>query len=246
MKSVAFPLGSEDYLTKTIETGKVPGAGTIVASQNAIIDGHHRWSSTVAINPKGQINALNVEWPGQNVAEKLASAQLAIAGSMESPKKQPSATGNPETDILGKSSKDVSKLIMANINKKGKNAPGALLNDGMMKILTDSSRQEYKVVMTWLGDYGDRIEKSNDKVKAMRLAIAAKVGDNLAAMKKPENDIDRPDMPQFDPKIGGPKLKAGSDLVNKLSGGELNISPPYVKESVFKQMQHIYNKETTK
>ena len=223
MKSIAFPLGSAKALSSAITSKK--GFGTIIVSGNDIIDGHHRWSGTLAITPDGSINALDVTWPGTNVKEKLASAQLAIAASMEAPKEQPSASGDVATDILGKGKEAVADIVMSNINKKpDPKAPGPLLNDEMMEILVNPESVEGKAVAEWLG------QEITD-VDQLRQAIANKVGENLESIQNPEEEIGRPDMPQFDPKVGGPDLNVGSDLLSKLKAGELNISPPFKKES---------------
>ncbi len=229
MKSVAFPLGSAKALMAALSSKK--GFGTIVISDNLIIDGHHRWSAVVALTPDGTINALDVKWPGDNPAQKLSAAQIAIASTLPPGTKQPSATGDPATDILGKNAATVSKIIMDNVNKQpDAKAPGPLLNDKMIKNMI-TNPDAHKVVWDWLG-----IEplKQDDGVKnkdyKIRLAIANKVGENLASIKKNPSAPDRDDMPQFDPKVGGPELKAGGDLTNALKTGKINVSPPFVKD----------------
>ena len=132
MQSVSFPLGSAKGLITAISNKK--GFGTIVVDGPLIIDGHHRWSGTVAITPNGTINALNVNWPGQNTKQKLAAAQASIAGFMGPGKDIPSAGGDVATNILGKKAPEIAKMIMNNVNKQtDKGAPGPLLNDVMMK-----------------------------------------------------------------------------------------------------------------
>ena len=232
MKSVAFPLGSAKSLADAITKGK--GYGTIVTSGNLIIDGHHRWSGVVAITPNGKINALDVSWPGDTVKQKLAAAQIAIASTLPPATKQPSATGNPATDILGKGSKAIQKVIMSNIGKQpDPKAAGPLLNDKMMEVLTDPSKPEHKVVFGWLGIDLFTEAKPSDANK-LRQAIAQKVGDNLGSIKKDSSAPDRDDMPQFDPKVGGPDLDATSDLAKKLKQGKINVAPPFVKDGVIK------------
>ena len=232
MKSVAFPLGSAKSLADAITKGK--GYGTIVTSGNLIIDGHHRWSGVVAITPNGKINALDVEWPGGNVGEKLAAAQIAIASTLGPGTKQPSATGDPATDILGKGSSAIEKVIMSNIGKQpDPKAAGPLLNDKMMEVLTDPMNAEHATVMGWLGVDVFTEAKPGD-VDKLRLAIAQKVGENLGSIKKNPQAPDRDDMPQFDPKVGGPDLDATSDLAKNLKKGKINVAPPFIKDGVIK------------
>ena len=230
MKSVAFPLGSAKALTSALQKKK--GFGTIVISDNLIIDGHHRWSAVVALTPDGTINALDVEWPGDSPAQKLAAAQIAIASTLQPATKQPSATGDPATDILGKGKDVVAKIIMDNVNKQpDKKAPGPLLNDKMMEVLTQPGNIGHKTVMAWLGIEEFTEAKPEDADK-LRQAIANKVGENLALITKDSTAPDRDDMPQFDPKVGGPELKAGGDLATALSTGKINVSPPFVKDGI--------------
>ena len=232
MKSVAFPLGSAKALTTALQKKK--GFGTIVISDNLIIDGHHRWSAVVALTPDGKINALDVKWPGDNPAQKLSAAQIAIASTLDPGTKQPSGTGDPATDILGKGKDVVAKIIMDNVNKQpDKKAPGPLLNDVMMEVLTQPGNIGHKTVMAWLGVDEFTEAKPQDADK-LRQAIANKVGENLATIKKNASAPDREDMPQFDPKRGGPELKAGGDLTNALKTGKINVSPPFVKDGVIK------------
>jgi len=231
MKSVAFPMGGAKELTSAITRKK--GFGTIVVSGNLIIDGHHRWSATIALTPDGTINALDVAWPGQNPAQKLAAAQIAIASTLGPGTKQPSATGDPATDILGKEATAISKIIMANVNKQtDSKAPGPLLNDEMMKILTTPG-PDHKILMSWLGQE-EFTQAQPDQADSLRQLIADRVGENLALIKSNPSAPDREDMPQFDPKVGGPELKAGGDLANALKTGKINVSPPFVKDGIIK------------
>ena len=228
MSSIAFPMGSAKSLALAITRKK--GFGTIVISDNLIIDGHHRWSATIAITPDGKINALDVKWPGTDTNEKLAAAQIAIASTLKPGTKQPSAKAEPGTNILGKAKAVTAKIIMANVGKQpDPDAPGPLLNDKMMEVLTDPSKPEHKTVFGWLGIDTFTEAKPEDADK-LRQAIANKVAANLALIKKNPSAPDREDMPQFDPKRGGPELKAGGDLTTALKTGKINVSPPFVKD----------------
>ena len=233
MKSVAFPLGSAASLADAI-TRKY-GHGTIVISDNLIIDGHHRWSGVVAISPDtGTINALDVTWPGDTTAQKLAAAQISIASTLEPGTKQPSASGDAATDILGKKSAAIQKIIMSNVGKMpDPKAPGPLLNDKMMAELTDPANPAHAVVFEWLGE---EVFTEADPAAAdnIRNAIATKVGDNLEVIKKNAAAPARVDMPQFDPKVGGPDLDKTSTLAKDLKQGKINVAPPFVKDGVIK------------
>jgi len=232
MQSVSYPLGAADKLLSAITTKM--GAGPIVIDDNLVIDGHHRWSSIFSIAPDGQITALNVKWPGKDTKEKLAAAQLSIGAYVGADKEQPSASGEPKTNILGKSSSEIQQMILSNINKKvDDGAPGPLLNDDMMKQIVDGRTSNMKPVYDWAG-----VQTSVTDVNTLRKAIAKKVGDNLEKIVSNDQAPARPDMPQFAPKVGGPEL---SDIVPNISKGEFNIAPPYKvqKESLKKIVRQV-------
>lgn len=228
MQSVSFPLGSYKSLMQVLKSKS--GFGTIVVDGNLIIDGHHRWSGVYAFYPQeGSINAINVTWPGQNTAEKLAAAQLSIAANIGANKKQPEATGEPATDILGKSAEEISSMIMNNVNKQtDPKAPGPMLNDNMMQEIIKNKDGEGKLVYQWAG-----IQPTATDANQIRQAIANKVGQNLSTIESNPQAPARKDMPQFDPKRGGPEL---SDVVPDLKAGKLNINPPFVKESLIRKI----------
>ena len=226
MKSVSYPLGSAKTLIEAINTG--PVAKGIVTSGDLIIDGHHRWSGAIAIGGKNaQIMGQNVEWPGENTDEILAAAQIAIAAKLGSGAKVPSQAEKFNTNILGKDAGAITQMIMNNVNKQtDKGAPGALLNDKMIKDLVGKEVSGWETVYKWAGIKPFAADVKNKGYK-LRIAIATKVGENLAALPSNPDAPVRADMPQFDPKVGGPKLDT---MTTDLGAGKFNISPPFVKE----------------
>lgn len=258
MKSVSYPLGSAKTLTEAIQSG--PTAKGIVTSGDLIIDGHHRWSGAIAIGgSKAKIAGKDVKWPGTNTKEKLAAAQIAIAASLGPGKAIPSQGEGFDTNIMGKDAGGIAKMIMDNVNKQtDKGAPGPLLNDTMMENLTAGSNKDIDIVLDWLGSLSDRVKEkigpgkpsSPEAVTQLRLAIAQKVGENLAALPKNPEAPARKDMPQFDPKVGGPELKTVEPNLAGSKTGDFNLSPPFakgIKESVKRKdnlLQEIVKKGT--
>jgi len=248
MQSVGYPLGSAKQLVQVISN---PVAQGVVTSGKYIIDGHHRWSGAFAIGgSKATINGKNVEWPGQNAKEMLAAAQLAIAATMPSGGKQPTKGGSPKTNILGKGAGDIAQMIMDNINKQvDPNAPGPMLNDAMMKDLTEGDNKFINVIFAWLGPLADRVKEkvgpgkssSPEAIYQLRLAIATKIGENLSGLPQPTQAPPREDMPQFDTKAGGPEL---TSVEPSIGSGKFNISPPFTKESVIEKRLNKYLKES--
>ena len=232
MQSVSWPLGSAKNLIDAINTG--PIAKGVVTSKSFIIDGHHRWSGAIAIGGDGaQIKGKNVSWPGEGSDQLLAAAQLAIAAKLGAGKKTPSKGGDAATNILGKGATVISKMIMANVNKQtDENAPGPLLNDKMVKDLVAQEASGAKVVYDWLGIELFAKDTKNKGYK-LKLAIANKIGENLAKLPQNPKAPDRPDMPQFDPKATPPGPELG-DIEGDLQAGNFNISPPFIKETMIK------------
>jgi len=257
MKSVSWPLGSAKTLTDSITSG--PTAVGIVTSGDLIIDGHHRWSGAIAIGGNNaKISGKDVNWPGKNTKEKLAAAQIAIAGELGPGKPIPSQDKPFKTNIIGPeiNSVAIGKMIMDNVNKKtDPNAPGALLNDKMMQNLTSGENKDINIVLKWLGPLADRVKdkvgpgkpSSDDSIYQLRLAIATKVGQNLENLPNNPDAPARKDMPQFDPSVGGPKIDA---ITNKLSGknqGDINMAPPFnQKESVNKKLDNMLKESIIK
>lgn len=221
MKSISYPLGSEDSLINMLTT-KI-GHGAIVVDGKLIIDGHHRWSQVLGIVPEGQINARNVSWPGQNTSEKLAAAQLAIAGHIGPDKEIPSSDGEPATNILGKDASAIYQMILQYVGKQTeRDAPGPLLNDEMIKQIAEHRQGKSKIIYTWCN-----LDPNETNATKIRQHIANKVSKNLSLIKSNDQAPGRPDMPQFDPKAGGPTLDS---ITSKLTKGELNVRPPFTSQ----------------
>lgn len=245
MKSVSYPLGSAKTLTDAISSG--PTAQGVVTSGDLIIDGHHRWSGAISIGgAKAKISGTNVKWPGKDTNEKLAAAQIAIAADLGTGKDIPSQSEGFKTNIMGKGAGDIAKMIMSNINKQtDKGAPGPLLNDKMMEDLTAGANKDINIVLKWLGDLGDRVTdkvgpdkpSTPEAIYALRLAIAEKIGENLSNLPNNPDAPARKDMPQFDPKVGGPELTAIKSKLGGKNQGDINVGPPFAaKESVNKRL----------
>jgi hypothetical protein len=232
MQSVSYPLGSS---TKLIEAITNPVAEGVVTSKNLIIDGHHRWSGAISIGgEKAKIGGKNVDWPGKDTKEILASAQLAIAAYLGPGKEQPSKGGDADNNILGKNQESIYELILNNVGKQSdKGAPGPLLNEEMCsEILNDSKK--LNLIKKWANSSNiqntgnkDKLNEEIADVDSLRKIIAKKVSFNLTKVPSNEAAPNREDMPQFDPKVNGPKL---TDIEPFLQGGKYNISPPFVKK----------------
>jgi len=239
MKSVSWPLGSAKNLIDAINSG--PVAQGIVTSGNLIIDGHHRWSGAISIGgDKAGISGTDVNWPGQNTQEKLAAAQIAIAATLGPGKSIPSQSKPFKTNIMGANAEAISKMIMNNINKQtDAKAPGALLNDKMIKDLVAGEISGADTVYDWLGGKPFEDNSSNKGYK-LRLAIAKKIGENLAALPKNPDAPERKDMPQFDPSVGGPKINSVTGMLKGKSKGDYNVAAPFTaKESVNKRLDSM-------
>ena len=255
MSSMSYPLGSAKTLIQAINN---PTAAGIVTSGEFIIDGHHRWSGAIGIGGSdAKVDSTDIQWPGKDTAQILAAAQLTIAAKLGGTQPTPSQGAKFDTNILDKGADVIAKMIIDNVGQKtDAGAPGALLNDDMMEKLCNSPNfAPTKIVLEWLGmkaakkgnnkgpedgyinfgtNYDDDKESAQTTINQMRQAIAQKVAENLAALPKNDNAPVRADMPQFDPKVKGPKA---STVIGDLGAGNFNVTPPFAKES----KNHILN-----
>jgi len=234
MQSMSYPLGSTETFLQAIDN---PTAAGIVTSGKLIIDGHHRWSGAIGIGgDAAQVDSTDIQWPGKDTDQILAAAQLTIAAKLGGTGKTPSQSATFSTNILGEPADKITKMIMANLGKRtDKNAPGPLLNRQMCyEILKDPSM--LAKVNKWSGgsvqplkEISLKQKKAGEKaVDELRLSIAKKVAENLAALPVNGKAPKRADMPQFDDKVGGPKPKT---VTGDLEAGNFNVTPPFAKES---------------
>lgn len=232
MSSMSYPLGSAKTLIQAINN---PTAAGIVTSGKFIIDGHHRWSGAIGIGGSdAKVDSTDIQWPGKDTAQILAAAQLTIAAKLGGTQKTPSQSAKFKTNILGAPADKIAKMIIANVGKQtDAGAPGPLLNDKMIKDLVAKEISGADAVYKWLGTEPFNADSKNKGYK-LRLAIAQKVAENLAALPKNDKAPARADMPQFDDKVGGPKPKT---VTSDLGAGNFNVTPPFAKES----KNHILN-----
>jgi len=225
MKSIAFPLGHIDILKKVIMSNTSDAPGSLSIAGNEILDGHHRWSGVWGIcGPSGEISVENIDLPGENTAQKLAAAQLAIAAYKDPEQKQPAASEEIIYNILGKSKDAVFQMILDNVGKKtSRKVSGTLLNDEMLVACVNDD-----VVAEW-ADFD--LGTDTDTVK---FKIISRVANNLAGDYPIPSNPDAPeriDMPQFDAaSIGGKQAK--KDIYAGLSAGDFNIKEPFRKDNV--------------
>ena len=82
-KSLKFPLQDPDSLQTYFAGGIIqPFGNPIVTADNGtyIVDGHHRWSAIVLINPNTQVAALDLGYV-PNPQTALKQAQIGVAGA---------------------------------------------------------------------------------------------------------------------------------------------------------------------
>jgi len=215
MKSAAFPLGSAKALTKAITSNTTSAPGSITVAGDDVIDGHHRWSGVWAISgPNGVISAEDLGLPG-DTTQKLAAAQLAIAAHKEPGQDMPTAAGKIANNILGKSSSEIEKMMVANVGRQvDRRAPGPMLNDEMV-----SNSSKDKVIAKWAG-----FKPGADAIE-VKAKIIKKISANLATVPSNPKAPAREDMPQLDHEsIGGKTAKAA--IYDKLQNAEINIKNP--------------------
>ena len=227
MKSIGFPLSVVGSL-ENVDSGDITGRGKrIMASGNLVIDGHHRWSSTFAINPNANINTVDIQFPGGKSLNKLSVAQVAIAGTMGAKGANspiPAATagsdeqGEKKTtgdNILGASAKNIASMIKKRIGQVGDPKAGPLLGPEYLKEVVNSP-----VAQKYLG------VKPGMDAKTAATVIIDRVANNLSKLPPPQGPR-RKYMPQFD---GGETHKGqvdADDVVANIETGKINYKVPY-------------------
>jgi len=231
-KSIGFPL-SDTKTLKNVATGDPTGQGMkIVSSDNLVIDGHHRWSSTWSVCPECVINAVNIDLPGTKPLQKLASAQAAIVATIDpSSGDVPKATAGAGDNILGAGAPKIASMITKLA------ADGATMGSGL-PLLGDEYIEAVKTMPEGQKYFG--VDQSMDAQTA-RQTIIDKVSQNLANLPQPQGPP-RDYMPQFD---GGETHKGQVKLqqvINKMKSGEVNYKAPF-EESIRRMVKEILNEK---
>jgi hypothetical protein len=96
-KSLKYPLQNPDQLTTNFTGGAIQTSPAILTADNGtyIIDGHHRWSSIVLINPYSQVTALDLGYV-PTPQDGLKEAQIGVAAVNDY---LPSSTVTPGTNL---------------------------------------------------------------------------------------------------------------------------------------------------
>ncbi len=208
MKSISFPLSDIGALDNAM--GDTVGIGTILASGEHIIDGHHRWSSVASVNPSAKLKVVDLGLPG-DADKKLAVAQVAIAAQPEvGTKPVPKATtAGAANNILGKGADEIKDMVLARVGTSSE--AGEILSDKIVDHIKEKYPEKFGI-------------SEDDDPEAAREKIASTVGKNLASMKSGEGP-ERVYMPQFSGGDTGPALDVDS-VMDTMSGGDTNFKLP--------------------
>ena len=231
MKSVGWPLSSQSSV-KNVASGDITGQGMrIVTSDNLVIDGHHRWSSTWAVaGPGAKINATNISLPGGEPNQKLAVAQISIAATMDNDSGDvPKATGGEDKkgsdNILNQDAATIKQMILDRVGDptEADGGKGILLGpEYLAQIVENPAAQQL---------WGVKPEMKPEQAKEI---IASKVAQNLSELP-PAQGPKRDYMPQFD---GGETHKGQVSLgnvIDKMKSGEVNFDDPSMDDLRRKQ-----------
>ena len=211
---------------------------------DVILDGHHRWSGGVAVNPKAQINTRDFGVKG-DPGQKLAKMQAAVASQTPANQPIPSKSGDKSGDIMGKSAAELEPILTNMLGKAasefdGKADDEIILGDKFINDLKadTGNRAQLKSVFGITEDDLNNVKPeqtyaSFDAIDCpVRKKIIAGSSKNLASMRKQAAGTpkERDDMPQLDhDDIGG---DAGFAQIRRdLAKGRINIESPYVNEN---------------
>jgi len=92
------------------KSGPVP---ILVYNGKYVLDGHHRWSQIMMVNPTGKVKVDNIQGPGlENEEEALKAMQFAIAATADKVVTKPFEGEN----LMGASPEQVAQFVMKNVS----------------------------------------------------------------------------------------------------------------------------------
>jgi hypothetical protein len=182
-----------------------------------VLDGHHRWSQAMMINPNGKINAVGFDASGMtadNVLQALHLGIYKVTRNLKPPgqaKTKAAKGGNLFTAGPG--------LIMTKLKET---APEARVNPETLKLDPEGIPPYVAAVMRTskppITDVAEGYAAAEAYAKKAIQSIAASVVDGAPARTK---------MPQTDVKVNpGATPKAVGD---EIEAGDVNYAPPYIK-----------------
>jgi hypothetical protein len=197
--------------------GSMPGSGgpggdlgSFVSSDNYIMDGHHRWISTFMVDPSAKIIGIKVNLPGPKLVAVLNTITKGMHGI---------EGGNPGTGGFDQFKN--AGAMKAAVEKQMSGSAGDL--QGPIGGKQDSAGIK-EILKKWCGE--------QDDAKVVDAAVA-KMMQNLSAMPTEimPGAPDRKDMPVIDDKK---VAKATDNTITALQTGQVDLNPPYQKESISK------------
>jgi hypothetical protein len=194
--SFGYIAGNATKRSATLDAAKSGAGGEelkiVTLNSTYIVDGHHRWSQLYMLNPNATIMSYDMKIPLNDPADAMKVAQIAIAAKVDS---VPSSEGDTSTDIFG-----------------------ALKSDSALKKYLEDPM--YSALLDEIAAKGLVNQKTGDVVTNKEQAIQMLV--DHAAMLKGKGtatNISRFEMPQFDPKVGGPEFP---EIKGDLTSGGVN------------------------
>mgnify|MGYP003650770377 CR=1 FL=1 len=231
-KSAGFNGSVADGLRAVL--GGTSGAPPILACGSGetfyIVDGHHRWSGALVYNTNANIpaNVINMA-----PAQALLVSQLAIAQEIGGGKKLPSAGTTPGASIIGPGALGKDAVVAALTKAVGKVVDKNAISAGGGPFMNP----EVQAAIKELNFGGGTVEGAINQVAVNCASLAERF---------PSEGPDRTIMPQFDPKVGGPKF---SDVEGEFTSGELNFKDPVMpqlREQKLRQLIRRVLKESLK
>ena len=188
-------------LRDQILSGSVSADSMFVSSDGFIIDGHHRWSATHALNPKCKLNVTQINLPIK-VAIPVLNGLLRATDAPGQGK-----SGRPGKNVFSGVSPEEVDEIIRDVIQNGVTAGGQTWMAPSEHQHPDGDPTEYyKFIASKLGK----------NYKEMQYVISA----NINKMKRPAKFFgDRTQMPQIPD-------NSLSDVKSKLASGKIDVRPP--------------------
>ena len=233
-QSVAYPLSFAKASHQTYQNGSkgIVAGDLLSVAGDVILDGHHRWSGTLAQDPNAKIMCRNFIFPGDETpAQKLAAMQMGVATERKPGDPMPFKDGSGD-NILGKTKEDVKGKIIALSGKTAEDTGKVIMNDKWCEEARDKYAEAFEALYGVTADDWKEFKKDNgaDPMSCpCRSKIVEKMSENLATkasggFMRPQAEgtpSSRKDMPQLDhDQIGG---KSGFEKIRQsFTRGEVN------------------------
>jgi len=212
-KASWFALG---MLNGTMYGSGGPGGdlGAFVASDNYMMDGHHRWAATSMVAPETPISGYDVRFPGAQLVRILNTITKGLLGV----EKGKQGKGNFAQFSKPEKVKEVLTALATDSHPKFKGVAGDKAEGKALEVMEKETGK-----------------KGEEAIEAMTTLIVNNVSQvpGMSDSAVMPGASARPDMPVIDDN-DGPVQPASKIAIDALETGKIDVNPPYGAQKALK------------